>query len=80
MIHWKSVVKTISWRCVATVDTFAIAWLITGHLDWASAIAGLEILTKTVLYYLHERGWAKIKNCRSVKSFFKKINLNKGRG
>jgi uncharacterized membrane protein len=75
MIHWKSVVKTISWRCIATLDTFAIAWLITGHLDWAGAIAGLEIMTKTILYYLHERGWARIKNCKLFN-----VDFNKGRG
>ena len=75
MIHWKSVIKTISWRCVATLDTFAIAWLITGHWNLAGAIAGLEILTKTVLYYFHERGWARIKNCKLFN-----LNINKGRG
>ena len=30
---------------------------ITGKLHWAGSIAILEILTKTVLYYFHERGW-----------------------
>jgi len=35
--------------------------LITGKLTWAGTITLLEILTKTLLYYLHERGWNKIK-------------------
>ena len=61
MIHCKSLLKTISWRCVATMATFLIAWLITGKTTYAGAIAGLEICTKMVLYYLHERGWARIK-------------------
>jgi uncharacterized membrane protein len=43
------------------MDTFLIAWLITGKTTYAGAIAGLEICTKMVLYYLHERGWARIK-------------------
>jgi len=57
----RSLAKTISWRVLATTDTFIISWFITGELLFAGAIASLEILTKTVLYYLHERGWNKIR-------------------
>jgi len=39
------------------LDTFAISLLITGKLSWAGAIAGIEVLTKMVLYYFHERIW-----------------------
>ena len=57
----RSFVKTISWRALATFDTFVISYLITCELAWASAIASLEVFTKVGLYYLHERGWEKIK-------------------
>jgi uncharacterized membrane protein len=57
----RSLVKTLTWRIVATTDTFLIAWLITGHVDWAAGIAGIEVLTKMFLYYGHERVWAGIK-------------------
>lgn len=57
----RSLVKTISWRVLATFDTFVISYLITGELAWASAIASLEVFTKIGLYYLHERGWERIK-------------------
>ena len=57
----RSLVKTLTWRILATTDTFLISWLITGRLTWATAIAGIEVLTKMVLYYAHERGWSKIK-------------------
>jgi len=56
----RSLVKTLTWRIVATTDTFIIAWLITGEWTWASAIAGVEVLTKMFLYYGHERVWNKI--------------------
>ena len=49
--------KTISWRVIATTDTFIISLLITGKVDWAAGIATFEILTKMVLYYIHERIW-----------------------
>tara|TARA_B100001029_G_scaffold7078_1_gene4987 strand:- start:224 stop:436 length:213 start_codon:yes stop_codon:yes gene_type:complete len=57
----RSFAKAFSWRVVASTDTFIISWFITGKLSWAGTITLLEILTKTLLYYIHERGWNKIK-------------------
>ena len=57
----RSFAKAFSWRAIASTDTFLISWLITGKLTWAGTITLLEILTKTLLYYIHERGWNKIK-------------------
>ena len=51
--------KTLTWRVLATTDTFLIAWFITGKFDLAAGIAGIEILTKMFLYYWHERLWYK---------------------
>ncbi len=53
-------VKTLSWRVVATSDTFLISWIITGTWQLAGAIAGIEVLTKMFLYYWHERVWSNI--------------------
>ena len=53
-------VKTLSWRVVATSDTFLISWIITGTWQLAGAIAGIEVLTKMFLYYGHERVWSNI--------------------
>ena len=53
----KHLAKTITWRIIASLDTFLIAWLITGKFDWAGTIAGIEVLTKMFLYYFHERAW-----------------------
>lgn len=58
--HTRSVIKALSWRTLGTVDTFAISWLLTGRVEIAGSIAGLEIITKIVWYYLHERVWAAI--------------------
>ena len=57
----RSAAKAITWRVVATLDTFIISWLITGRLEWATAIAGVEVLTKVFIYYLHERMWVRVK-------------------
>jgi uncharacterized membrane protein len=57
----RSLFKALTWRVTATMDTFIISLLITGKLSWATAIAGVEILTKMALYYFHERCWNRIK-------------------
>ena len=54
----RSLAKMVSWRVTATVDTFIISYFVTGSFAWAGSIAGLEVLTKMGLYYLHERAWA----------------------
>ena len=58
---YSSVVKSISWRTVGTIDTMLIAWLVTGKLDFAVTIGGVELFTKMFLYYMHERTWNRIK-------------------
>jgi uncharacterized membrane protein len=58
--HARSVFKAISWRVLGTLDTFVISWYLTGKLDLAGLIAGLEFVTKIGWYYLHERIWATI--------------------
>lgn len=56
----RSAVKAITWRIIGTIDTFILSWIITGKAKWAFSIASLEVITKTILYYFHERGWNKI--------------------
>ena len=57
----RSVVKSLSWRTIGTLDTILISWLITGKLDLAFSIGGIELVTKLVLYFFHERIWNSIK-------------------
>jgi uncharacterized membrane protein len=45
---------------LATLDTFAISWFLSGRLGLAGSIASLEFITKIIWYYLHERVWAAI--------------------
>jgi len=56
-IDTKSAKKALTWRVLASLDTFLISFIITGKLSWAGAIAGVEVLTKMFLYYVHERLW-----------------------
>ena len=53
----RSAFKTMTWRILATTDTFVLSFFITGNLVFAGSIASVEVLTKLVLYYWHERLW-----------------------
>jgi uncharacterized membrane protein len=55
--HLRSIYKGISWRIIGTIDTIVLSWLITGELNTAIKIGLTEVITKLVLYYLHERAW-----------------------
>lgn len=54
----RSFVKAISWRILGSLDTAFWGFVFTGSLKIAGSIAFFEIMTKIVLYYLHERAWA----------------------
>jgi uncharacterized membrane protein len=55
----RHIAKTITWRIVGTIDTIILSWIITGDLGIGMAIGGVEVITKMVLYFLHERAWYK---------------------
>ena len=68
----RSLVKTVTWRIIATTDTFLLTFLSATYMGedlgitfdqatgLAATVAGLELVTKLALYYLHERGWARL--------------------
>lgn len=56
----RHIAKTISWRIVGTMDTMLLAWIITGNPITGFKIGLAEIITKMILYYLHERIWYRI--------------------
>jgi|TARA_B100001540_G_scaffold179111_1_gene157950 uncharacterized membrane protein len=54
----RSVAKTFLWRGVATTDTIIISRVITGSWTEGLAIGVIEVFTKMILYYFHERAWS----------------------
>ncbi|RWB58953.1 DUF2061 domain-containing protein [Mesorhizobium sp.] len=58
--HSRSFVKALSWRATGTIDTMIISLVVTGSIKLAAAIGLTEVVTKSLLYYLHERAWLKI--------------------
>jgi len=64
----RSLLKTVVWRVIATTDTFILAYFFAKFKDLPSdaavelalSIAGFEVMTKMILYFLHERAWSQI--------------------
>ncbi len=56
----RHIAKTITWRMVGTIDTMILAWVISGNPMVGLKVGGAEVMTKMVLYYLHERAWYKV--------------------
>ena len=57
----RSFFKTLSWRIIASTDTFLLTWFVTGNPKAGLTVSGLEVITKMILYYFHERAWLKSK-------------------
>ena len=57
----RSILKAVSWRIVGTLDTMALGWIITGSPLMGLKIGALELFTKFILYYFHERIWLRFK-------------------
>jgi uncharacterized membrane protein len=62
----RSVVKTISWRLIATLNSFIILLLFPAYT--AIILAVIMNLTGFVVFYMFERLWAKIQWGRIYKS------------
>ena len=56
----RSVLKAASWRVLATLATIGIAYIVTGKIDDALKIGGIEVVAKMIIYYFHERAWAQV--------------------
>lgn len=56
----RHIYKTFSWRFIGTLDTMLLAWIISGDPMVGLKVGILEVFTKMIIYYLHERVWYRI--------------------
>lgn len=56
----RHIAKTLTWRVVGTIDTILLGWLVSGDPMIGITIGSFEVVTKMVLYFIHERVWYKI--------------------
>lgn len=58
MVHIKRhIAKTISWRILGTIDTIILTGIISGNWKIGLSVGSAEVITKMILYFLHERIW-----------------------
>lgn len=63
-----SLLKTISWRIIGTLDTVIISYLLTGTLTIALSIGAVEVVSKMLLYFIHERVWERLLSSQNKKT------------
>jgi len=57
--HKRHILKTVTWRIIATIATILIVLFFTGNIELSLSAGAVEIVIKMILYYLHERAWYK---------------------
>lgn len=57
-----TLLKTFTWRIIATITSITLAFLITGSIQVGVTIGIAETIIKTFLYSLHEKYWEKRNN------------------
>ena len=55
--HKRTIVKSITWRIIATTTTVVTVYVYTGDLTLAAISGAVANIIKTALYYIHERVW-----------------------
>ena len=68
--HFRSILKGLTWRVIASAAIFIITYMTTGEMNTAVKVTSIEFPVKLLLYYLHERGWQAIPR-GSIRSMFK---------
>lgn len=53
-------VKAISYRILGTFITALIVFIFTGNFSLSFGIASVELIAKSLAYYIHERIWNSI--------------------
>ena len=64
--RWRSIVKALTWRVIATSTTMALAYIATRDLEIVAAIGAADVVIKLFFYYVHERAWGRVSVGRNV--------------
>ena len=56
----RTIVKTLSFRILATITTVLVVFIFTGSATISLGIGVIEFVTKPFLYYAYERVWNRI--------------------
>lgn len=53
----RSILKTLTWKVIATLISFGVTYYETGDPMYALRISGMIFAFGLIAYYLHERAW-----------------------
>jgi uncharacterized membrane protein len=56
-LHKRTLVKTITWRIIATVTTVLTIYFWSGNWKLSIGSGLVANAFKTIFYYIHERAW-----------------------
>ena len=62
----RSLIKTVTWRVTGSSATFLIAYIMTGNFAIAGVIGIVQLISNSILYFIHERVWNQIKWERKI--------------
>ena len=57
----RSLYKSISWHILHVIMVASVAYIVTGSVKIAAILASAEMIWESVVYYMHERAWSKVK-------------------
>jgi len=67
----RTLLKTLSWRMIATITTMVIVYLYTREMALSLGVGVFEVTSKLVLYYFHERLWQRVRWGKSAREGFR---------
>jgi len=65
--HKRTMIKTVTWRIIATLTTVITIYLWIGDLSAALGSGLIANALKTIFYYIHERMWNRTDFGRQIK-------------
>ncbi|WP_107928420.1 DUF2061 domain-containing protein [Neisseria animaloris] len=60
--------KTITFAILHFSVAFGVAYVLTGSIGISSAVALIEPIVNTVVFYFHEKAWNRIERKRNVEA------------
>ena len=67
MYQENSMIKTITFAILHFSVAFSVAYILTGNIGVSSAVALVEPIVNTVVFYFHEKAWNRYEKNKSEK-------------
>ena len=67
MYQENSMIKTITFAILHFSVAFSVAYILTGSMGVSSAVALVEPIVNTVVFYFHEKAWNRYEKNKSEK-------------